>query len=88
MRKKTSKAKAHKVTQTKAKKETQEGNESGNWKEITVLKQKAKPETKFQSSEINAQNAMELFAGNIQPECNKYCTDTANEKEQIYWKIF
>ena len=43
---------------------------------------KAKPKTKFLSSEINAQNATELLSGKIQPECNKYRTDSANEKEQ------
>ena len=47
-----------------------------------VLKQKAKPETNFQSSEINAHKATELSSKKIQPECNKYCRDTANELKQ------
>ena len=70
--------------QKQKKKLGKESNKSGNWKEITALKQTEKNKNKFISSVINAENATDFLSGKIQPECNKYCTDRANK---LKWSL-
>ena len=74
-------ARANKETQTKAQmKLWKESSKSGKLREIMVLKQKARPETSFQSSEISAQILLGKYTLNV--------TNTAQIQPMKLHKVF